>query len=130
MPHASISAINPQRTPISCRLVQSWKLAAVHPQLAVLDLVFIFVESARWWSRRVRAVFIKCSTVTWTHEKVRLLKPADWTSQVRAVDGKDLKRLALRPPHPARNVGGWTIPRTRIRVTGFCQACLVLREIC
>ena len=67
--------------------------------------------------------------MTGAHEEVRLLEPADRTSEVRAVDREDLKLLSLHPPHPARNISCLAIPRARVRVSVLRHSCLVFREI-
>src|ERR1044071_9478074 len=54
--------------------------------------------------------------MTGTHEQVRLLKPAHGAAEMRAVDGEDLKFLALDTPHPARNICRRPVPWPRVRV--------------
>src|SRR5258708_39583755 len=66
--------------------------------------------------------------MTGTHEEVRVLKPANGTPQMRAVDRKDLKLLAVHPPHPAGDVSGRTVPRACVRITVLRQPRLVLGE--
>src|ERR1700734_1692339 len=45
-----------------------------------------------------------------THEEVRLSKPANGASQVRAVDSKDLEFLTVDVSNPACDVAGFSVP--------------------
>src|SRR6185369_3113305 len=59
---------------------------------------------------------------------MRLLKPAHRTTEMRAVDGEDLKLLSLHPPYPTWNIGCLSVPGSCIGVLVFRQTSLVLRE--
>src|SRR3954454_18343340 len=63
-----------------------------------------------------------------THKEVRLLKPADRTTEMRAVDGEDLKLISLHAPYPTWDIGCLSVPGPSVRVLVFRQARLVLRE--
>src|ERR1700752_5020077 len=67
--------------------------------------------------------------MTRTHEQVRLPKPADRTTEMRAVDREDLKLVSLFASYPTGNIGCLTVPRTCVRVRVFREARLVLRKI-
>src|SRR5215467_8545251 len=64
----------------------------------------------------MRAVFVKGAAMTGAHEQVRLLEPANWAAEMRAVNGEDLKLLPLDSPHPARDISGHPIPWPRVRI--------------
>src|SRR5579871_5513570 len=66
--------------------------------------------------------------MTGTHEQSRLREPAHRTAEVRAVDGEDLKALALHAPHPAWNLVGFAIPCIADGVRVLGQARLALGE--
>src|SRR5262245_53235693 len=64
--------------------------------------------------------------MTRTHEQMRFLEPADRASEVCAVDREDLKLIPVHAPYPARNIGGLSVPGSRVRVLVFRQTRLVL----
>src|SRR5438094_627567 len=113
----------------SQRFGQRRKYSAAHPELTVLNLVFVLIQAARRRAGSMRAIFIKCAAMTWTHEQVRFLEPAHRTAQVRAIYCEYLKRFTILPPDPARNVCCCTIPRTREGIAIGCQPRLVFRKV-
>src|SRR5439155_6114001 len=113
----------------SQRFGQRREYSAAHPELAVLNLVFVLIQPARRRAGSMRTIFIKCAAVAGTHEQVRFLEPAHRTAQVRAIYCEDLKGFASLPPDPARNVCRRTIPRPRERITIGCQPRLVFRKV-
>src|ERR1700754_1784842 len=66
--------------------------------------------------------------MTRTHEQMRFLKPAHRTTEMRAVDGEDLKLISLHASYPAWDIGCLSVPGSRIGVLVFREARLVLRE--
>src|SRR4030095_13000958 len=74
----------------SQRLRQGRQLASFYDQLAVLDFVLIFIETARRRARRVRSIFVKGPTMARAHIQMRLLEPANRAGEMRAADGKGL----------------------------------------
>src|SRR5215469_14599253 len=65
--------------------------------------------------------------MTWTHEKLRLRKPAHRASQMSAVDGKDLKLISFDAAHPASDLGGFTVPGASKGILVRCQSRLARR---
>ena len=58
----------------------------------------------------MRTIRIVNAAVARTHEQVGLREPAHRTSEVRAIDRKDLEILAVQVSHPAGNIRGLAIP--------------------
>src|SRR6267154_5993010 len=54
--------------------------------------------------------------MTRAHEQTGLRKPADWAAQMRTVHCKDLKLVALNPPHPAGRVHRLAVGRHHVRI--------------
>src|SRR5258708_38554687 len=67
--------------------------------------------------------------MTRTHKEVRFLEPAHRTAQVGTVDRKDLKLISLHAPDPARDVGGGSVPRARIRIPKLGEPRLLLPKV-
>src|SRR5262249_6068806 len=86
------------------RGISSWcgQLAGLNNDLAFLKFPRIFDKPALRRSRGARTVAVVHSAVTRTHEQTRLREPANRTSQMHAVDGKDLKLIALNAPAPTK----------------------------
>jgi hypothetical protein len=59
----------------------------------------------------VRAIGIVNAAVARTHEEVGLREPSHRTSQVCAIDGKNLEGLPVQISNPARNICRLSIPR-------------------
>jgi hypothetical protein len=72
---------------------------------------------------------IVSAAMTGTHEQAGLRKPADRTSEMRAVDGKNLERLAIHIPYPARNICGLPVCGSRHRVPIGGQPRLPCRKL-
>src|SRR5947199_2045640 len=49
----------------SQRFGQRRKYSAAHPELTVLNLVFVLIQAARRRAGSMRAIFIKCAAMTW-----------------------------------------------------------------
>jgi len=60
--------------------------------------------------------------VTRTHKEMRFLEPAHGNTEMGAIDGKDLKRFAFHPPHPAGNVGWSGHPTAWCKIANFACA--------
>src|SRR5439155_8532650 len=119
-------------TPVFCasqRFGQRREYPAAHPELAVLNLVFVLVQPARRRAGSMGTILIKCAAVAGAHEQMRFFEPANRTAQVRAIYCEYLKRFAILPPHPARNVCRCSIPRTREGITIRCHPRLVFRKV-
>src|SRR6516225_9597854 len=111
------SSHSPNSRSISDALRQRGELPAQHQQLPVLDLVLVPKERARRRSGGVIAVGVVHAAVTRAHEEAGALEPAHGTSEVRAVDRKDLELVARDVPHPARDVRGVAVPGTGERIS-------------
>src|SRR5215831_21262830 len=80
------------------------QLTGLNNDLAFLNLPRIFDEPALRRARGARTVAVVHSAVARTHKQTRLREPANRTSQMHAVDGKNLKLTAFAVPHPASRV--------------------------
>jgi hypothetical protein len=58
----------------------------------------------------VGTIRIVNAAVAWTHEEVGLREPPHRTSQVCAIDSKDLETLPVQVSNPARNICRLAIP--------------------
>ena len=87
-------------------------MAGVDHELAVDDGVLILEQTALRRAGCARAIFVVGAAVAGAHEEVRLWEPAHRTAKVRAVDGEDLKLIALHMANPARDVGGHAVVRS------------------
>src|SRR6266446_4140279 len=86
------------------------QLASQHPELSVLDFVLVREQPTRWRARSTRAIGIVDPPMTGTQKQARRLEPAHRATEMRAIDRKHLKLLALQPPHPAGDVGCCPVP--------------------
>src|SRR4029077_592688 len=87
----------------------------------VLHLRRIFKEPALWRTRSTRAVAVIRSAMAGTHEQTGLRKPADRTTQVRAIDRKNLKLLAFDATHPACGIDCLAIGRHHVGIPECSQ---------
>src|SRR5258708_23505425 len=92
-------------------------LASFDEKSSILNLVAVLEQAALGRSRGAQTVLVICSAVTGTHEQTRLWKPANRTSEVRAVDGKDLESLIVNVSDPACYVSRFAIPGIHDRVS-------------
>src|SRR5215467_7931529 len=59
--------------------------------------------------------------MTRAHEQTRLREPADRTSQVGAIDRKNLELITLDPSHPTCHVRRLSIGRGDVRIPERCE---------
>src|SRR5215469_15529066 len=104
------------------------KLAGLDGDQAVLDFVGILEKSPFWRARRARAVTVVSAAMARAHEQAGLWKPPHGAAQVRTVDGKNLKLIAVNAAHPARRVHGLAVGRHHIGIPESSQARLAFRK--
>src|SRR5262249_22566585 len=92
------------------------QLTGMNTGLAVFNFPRIFDKPALRRARGARTIAVVHSAVARTHEQTRLREPANGTSQVHAVDRKNLKLIASDVPHPASRVRRLAISRRHIWV--------------
>ncbi len=79
------------------RRARRGQFAGLNRDQAVFNFVWIFEKPALRRAGGARAVAVVCAAVAWAHEEPGLRKPANRTSEVRAVHGEDLELIASDP---------------------------------
>ena len=90
--------------------------------------MLVLEQASRGRSGGARSIRIISAAVAGAQEKFRLREPADRATEMRAVDGEDLKLLAGYAAHPAGHLAGLPIPGRRDRIAIVDQACLAFRN--
>ena len=91
--------------------------------------MLVLKQASRGWSRCAGSVRVISAAVAGAQEQFRLREPADGASEMRAVDGEDLKLFAGYAAHPAGHIAGLPIPGRGDRIPIVDQARLPFREL-
>src|SRR5215469_2822809 len=113
----------------SSRIAWRGHFARINQQPPAFDPVVIFKQPAFRRARSARTILIVSATMTWAHKEARLRKPANRTSEVRAVDGEDLEFLPVHIANPAGDIGSISIGWIHHRIAISGEASLAGREL-
>src|SRR5260370_20232894 len=89
--------------------------------LPIFNLAGIFKQATFWRSRRAGTVLVVSAAMARAHEQIRLCEPANWTSEVRAIDREDLELLAVNIPYPAGDIRCFSVPGIHDGIAIFCE---------
>src|SRR5258708_37843022 len=104
-------------------------LASFDEKFSILNFVAVLEQAALGRNRGAATVLVIWSAVTGTHEQTRLWKPANRTSEVRAVDGKVLESLIVDVSDPACYISRFASRGIHDRVSIGDETSMANREL-